>query len=96
MQQTLTQEQQQAVVSLYHANATVNEIAQKTGLDPKAVLFYLTGQGLWSEFCSGCVLKRCYDCRGLSELGKPISIQDEVNLLATLRKPRATNDRQAT
>jgi len=91
MEQTLSKEQQHLVMSLYHANATVNEIAQKTSLDPNAILLYLTRRGLWSEYCSECVIKRCYDCRGLSELGKPLSVQDEINLLATLKKSGARN-----
>ena len=79
------------IISLFKKNLTVNEIANKTGVSAKNILLWLTSKGFWSQYCSSCMLKRCYECRGLQELGKPISTQDQIDLIANFRK----NDREA-
>ncbi len=76
---------QYELVVLFNKNKTVTEIAERLGYNKQDVLEFLTKEGYYSENCSGCVVKRCYECPGLSELGKPISIQDQINLIAKLR-----------
>ena len=76
---------QQEIIVLFKKDKTVREIAELTRFDKKQVLEFLTKNGYWSENCSECVVKRCYDCPGLSELGKPISIQDQINIIARMK-----------
>jgi len=87
--ETIPQEVQQEIMLLFKQQKTVREIAEITGHDKRDILLYLTKLGKWSAYCSGCVLKRCYDCKGLEELGKPISIQDEIDFLAMLKDKNA-------
>lgn len=75
---------QQEIVVLFKKDKTVREIAALTGYDEKEVLLWLTKNGYWSKYCSECVLKRCYDCKGLYELGQPIGVQDQIDLKVTL------------
>lgn len=86
MQTTLTEESQRIAIDLFKQGKTVREISNQIGYTSQDILVFLTGKGLWSIYCSGCVLKRCYDCPGLSELGKPIGVQDVINLKASIKK----------
>lgn len=70
---------------LFRQGKTVREISTETGLDEKEILLTLTKSGLWSPYCSECVVKRCYECKGLSELGKTVSIQDSIDAVAALK-----------
>ena len=79
---------QQEIIVLFKKNNTVTEIAEQTEYSKQDVLEFLTKEGYYSENCSGCVVKRCYECPGLSELGRPISIQDQINLIAKLRNEK--------
>lgn len=90
MKTTLTPEAQSKTLDLFKAGKTAREIAQEVGYGEQDVLLYLTGMGLWSKYCSTCVLKRCFDCKGLEEFGKPISIQDAIDLKASIKKNDAT------
>ena len=83
--ETIPSTMQQEVIVLFKKDKTVREIADATGFDKQDILRFLTKEGYWSEYCSECVVKRCYDCPGLSELGKPISIQDRINLIAKMK-----------
>ena len=91
---TIPQQDQELILNLFKSQKTVREIAEATGYDKREILLFLTGIGKWSQYCSTCVLKRCYDCKGLEELGKPISVQDEIDLLARLKDMK--NDNQQT
>jgi|GEM_PF-5826775 len=79
------QQIQEKILELFQSGSTVREIAKEVGIEPRPILLYLTKRGFWSEFCSDCVLKRCFDCRGLEELGKPLDAQDKKRLIAGLR-----------
>lgn len=79
-------EQAATIIELFRAGQTVNEIAERVQQDAHQILLFLTAKGFWSEYCSGCEIKRCYDCKGLAELGKPISIQDRIDIIARLRE----------
>lgn len=85
MMDTIPSSMQQEIIVLFKKNKTVREIADVTGFDKQAILEFLTKEGYWSVNCSGCVVKRCYDCIGLYELGKPISIQDRINFIAEMK-----------
>ena len=80
--ETLPQEVQQAATLLFKQKKTIQEISELTGYDQKEILLYLTKIGCWSQYCSTCVIKRCYDCKGLEELGKPVSVQDQIDFIA--------------
>lgn len=73
---------QQEIIVLFKQDKTAREIAERTGFTKEDILFFLTKESHWSKYCSSCVLKRCYDCQGLQELGKPVSIQDRINFMA--------------
>jgi len=85
---------QQAIISLFRKDKTVQEIAELTGYDKKEILFWLTKNGYWSKYCGECVLKGCYGCKGLYELGCPIGIQDQIDLKVILA--RINNDSKDT
>ena len=72
-------------LKLFHKKFTVNQIAEKTDVDSKEILLFLTKEGCWSQFCSSCVIKDCYNCRGLQEFGKPISVQDRIDFIARMK-----------
>ena len=76
---------QQEIIILFKKDKTAREIAELTGFDKQTVLEFLTKENYWSEYCSGCTVKRCYDCSGLRELGKPISMQDQIDLIARMK-----------
>lgn len=82
---TIPSNMQQEVILLFKKDKTAREIAELTGFDKQDILEFLTKKGYWSDNCSECVVKRCYDCIGLSELGRPISIQDRIDLIAKLK-----------
>ena len=84
----IAKESEQEVIRLFRTGKTVREIAEATKIDKREILLHLTKLGLWSKYCSECVLKRCYDCKGLSELGKPVGIQDKIDLIVDLKKPK--------
>lgn len=96
METYLTQAQQDSIVKLFRRDLTVNEISEATGIAPREVLLFLTARGYWSKFCSDCSLKRCYDCRGLAELGQPISAQDTIDLIAATKKAKNDTGRAKT
>jgi len=75
----------QEIIILFEQRKTVNEIATLTGFDAQTILEFLTKEGYWSENCSGCTIKRCYDCPGLEELGRPVSIQDRIDFIARMK-----------
>ena len=74
------------IIMLFKTGLTVNEIARRTGDDAHAILLFLTRQGYWSKYCSECVVRKCGDCRGFAELGRPISVQDQIDALAKLNR----------
>ena len=76
------------IIALFNKNCTVREIANRTRIDKQIILEFLTKENHWSNNCSGCSIKRCYDCPGLSELGKPISIQDRINFIAKTKNEK--------
>ena len=78
-------EVQREVLKLFHKGKTVREISDVVRQDKKDVLIFLTKLGHWSEYCSNCVLKKCYDCRGLKEIGQPKPVQDQIDLAARLK-----------
>ena len=78
----------QEIIVLFKEDKTVHEIAELLKLYKQDVLLFLTKEGYWSENCSGCVVKRCYECPGLSELGKPISTQDRIDLIARMKNEK--------
>ena len=86
METTLTEESQRIAIELFKQGKTVREISDKIGYGSQDILVFLTGKGLWSIYCSGCVLKRCYDCPGLSELGRPLGVQDAIDLKVSIKK----------
>ena len=81
---------EEKLIKLFSLGKTVQEISEATGIEKRDILLHLTKRGLWSTYCSDCVLKQCFDCRGLSELGKPISVQDEIDLIATMKRKNKT------
>jgi hypothetical protein len=83
---SIPSESQGVIVRLFKAGHTVNEIASETRIDKDKILLFLTRIGYWSQYCSDCTVKRCYDCRGLQELGKPLSVQDKIDLMADLKR----------
>ena len=83
---TITKASEQEIIRLFRADKTVREIAEATKIDKREILLHLTKLGLWSKYCSECVLKRCYDCKGLSELGQPIGVQDQIDLIVELKR----------
>ncbi len=89
--ETIPSSMQQEIIVLFKKDKTVREIEELTGFNKQDVLLFLTKEGYWSENCSGCVVKRCYDCPGLSELGKPISTQDRIDFIARMK-----NDKERT
>ena len=91
MMDTISSGMQQEIIVLFKKNKTVREIAGVTRFDQQTILEFLTKEGYWSKNCSECVVKRCYDCPGLSELGKPVSIQDQIDVIAKLK-----NDKKRT
>ncbi len=78
----------QEIIVLFKEDKTVHEIAELLKLYKQDVLLFLTKEGYWSENCSECVVKRCYECPGLSELGKPISTQDRIDLIARMKNEK--------
>lgn len=82
---------QHEIIVLFHKDKTVREISELLGYDRQEILYFLTKKGYWSDNCSECQVKRCYDCPGLEELGRPISVQDRINFIA-----RTKNDTQRT
>lgn len=82
---------QHEILILFKNDKTAREIAELLGYDKQDVLSFLTKKGYWSDNCSECNVKRCYDCPGLEELGRPISIQDRINLIARMK-----NDKKRT
>ncbi len=70
------------LLKLFQEKFTVNQIAEKTKVDKKEILLFLTKENCWSQFCSSCVIKDCYNCKGLEEFGKPISVQDRIDFIA--------------
>lgn len=82
---TIPSSMQQEIVILFKKNETVRTIAELTGFDKQDILEFLTKEGHWSDNCSECVVKYCYDCPGLSELGRPISTQDRINAIARMK-----------
>lgn len=78
----------QEIIVLFKKDKTAREISKITGFDKENILEFLTKEGYWSENCSGCVVKRCYDCPGLSELGRPISTQDRIDLIAEMKNDK--------
>lgn len=72
-------------LKLFHKKFTVNQIADKTDVNSKEILLFLTKEDCWSKFCSSCVIKDCYNCQGLEELGKPISVQDRIDFIAGVK-----------
>jgi len=86
--ETIPRETQAKILELFRKEKTVSEIATLIGYEKKEILLWLTKSGFWSKYCSECVLKRCYDCRGLSELGKPVGIQDQIDLISYLARPK--------
>ena len=88
---TIPTDVQHEIVVLFRRDKTVREISELLGYDKQEILAFLTKKGYWSDNCSGCSLKRCYDCRGLEELGRPISVQDRINFLARMKNdPKRT------
>lgn len=81
----------QEVIVLFKKRNTVREIADLTGFDKQIILEFLTKEGYWTENCIECKIKRCYDCPGLEELGRPVSIQDRIDFLARMK-----NDKERT
>lgn len=79
---TLPTDVQHEIIVLFKEEKTMREISELMGYDKQVILEFLTKKGYWSNNCSGCRLKRCYDCRGLEELGRPVSIQDQINFIA--------------
>ena len=72
-------------LKLFYKKFTVNQIAEKINVSSKEILLFLTKEGCWSKFCSSCVLKDCYNCKGLEEFGKPISVQDRIDFIARVK-----------
>ena len=64
---------------------TVREASEYIKEDAEEVLLELTKGGLWSRFCSACKLKNCLDCPGLYKLGSPVTLQDRIDFLASLK-----------
>jgi len=81
----LSVQEQDVVVRLFNKRLTVNQISEALKVDEKEVLSFLTAQGYWSKYCSGCVIKNCYNCPGLQDLGKPITIQDRIDFIARVK-----------
>jgi len=84
--ETIPSSMEQEIIALFKTDKTAREIAELTGFDKQVILEFLTKKGYWSEYCSECVVKRCYDCPGLNTLGRPVSIQDRIDLIAKMRK----------
>lgn len=81
----------QKVVTLFHQSKTTREIGELTGINKQTILELLTKKSYWSKYCSECTIKRCYDCPGLSKLGKPVSIQDQIDVIASMKNdPKRT------
>ena len=82
---------QHELIVLFKKDKTVSEIAELTGIDKQTILEFLTKAGYWSDNCSECTVKRCYDCRGLESLGRPISTQDRIDFIARMKNdPKRT------
>lgn len=88
---TIPMDVQHEIIVLFKKDNTVREISELLGYDKQDILFFLTKKGYWSDNCSGCTIKRCYDCMGLEELGRPVSVQDRINFIA-----RVKNDTKRT
>ena len=86
METVIPSDVQDQIIKLFKEGKTVREMEDATKYDKKDILLFLTGSGLWSKYCSTCVLKRCFDCPGLEELGKPLGAQDQIDLLANLKR----------
>lgn len=82
---TLSPDLKTDILKLFREKFTVNQIAEKTSIGRKDILLFLTKKGFWSEFCSSCAIKNCYNCKGLEELGRPISVQDRIDLIARMK-----------
>ena len=76
------------IVKLFSEGLTVNQIAEKTNTSKQDILLFLTREGHWSKFCSSCTIKNCYNCKGLEEFGKPISMQDHIDLIANMKNAK--------
>ncbi len=82
------------ILKLFREKFTVNQIAarlfvlKQIKIDPKEILLFLTKEGCWSRFCSSCVIKDCYNCKGLEEFGKPISVQDRIDFTAQVKNAK--------
>ena len=74
------------IIVLFKKRHTIREIADLTGFNKQTILEFLTKEGYWSQNCSSCVIKRCYDCTGLEEFGRPVSVQDRIDFLARMKK----------
>lgn len=76
------------ILRLFYDMLTVNQIAEKTHTDNKEILLFLTKEGHWSKVCSSCVIKDCYNCKGLEEFGKTISVQDRIDFIARAKNAK--------
>ncbi|KKN01810.1 hypothetical protein LCGC14_1123920 [marine sediment metagenome] len=85
---TLSPDLKTEILKLFREMFTVNQIAEKTNVDRKEILLFLTKEGHWSKACSSCVIKDCYNCKGLEEFGKTISIQDRIDFIARVKNAK--------
>lgn len=67
--QDVALEDQAVIRQLFQKGKTANQIAERTKYSPNTVLLFLTNDGFYSDGCSTCTVKRCYECPGLKYFG---------------------------